>query len=178
VLFRSIAPYDTFKTVDGYVSVGVSTNDQWAKFCKQMKLEYLVDDPRFTTNEKRGINYIKHLKPVIEELTHEMSKFELEKLLLEEKIPCGAVCTVEDIVEGKAVYEREMVLEVEDKSLGKIKMPGIPAKLYKTPGTVESAPLLGEHTVQYLEKIGYTAGEIENFKGKGIVEILKEEERS
>ncbi len=28
-----IAPYDTFKTQDGFVAFGVSTDAQWEKFC-------------------------------------------------------------------------------------------------------------------------------------------------
>ena len=30
---QAIAPYDTYATKDGFVSIGVSTDDQWEKFC-------------------------------------------------------------------------------------------------------------------------------------------------
>ncbi len=170
--YPSISPYDTFKAKDGYVSIGISTDRQWLKFCEAMGMEDLAKEEKYMTNELRGDNYDTGLKEAIEKVTKEMSKFEIEKKLREARLACGAVCTVTEAMESQQITERNMVIEVEDKALGKVKMGGIPIKFSETPGEVaHGAPLLGEHTEEYLKKLGYSEEEISQFVSEKIVEI-------
>lgn len=166
----AIAPYDTYATTDGYVSIGVSSDFQWEKFCRVMGMEDMLSDPRFASNGKRGENYLTGgLRQRIESITSTMSKFEVQKMLDAENIPCGSVCTVVEAMESEQIKHREMVLTVEDPVAGPIAMPGIPAKLNKTPGGVDApAPLLGQHNREYLEKLGYAPADIEKLAESGV----------
>jgi crotonobetainyl-CoA:carnitine CoA-transferase CaiB-like acyl-CoA transferase len=63
-----------------------------------------------------------------------------------------------------------MVVEMEDELRGKIKMLGIPTKLSATPGQVKRMPpVLGEHTEEVLDELGYSKGDIRELEAKGIV---------
>lgn len=169
--YLSIAPYDTFRTRDGYVSIGISTDRQWRKFCQIMGMETLMDDPRYRTNEVRGENYENGLKEAIEAALSSRSKFEVEELLREAKLACGAVYTVREAMECEQLKQREMLIEIEDHALGRLTMPGITIKLSSTPGTAEtSAPLLGEHTRSVLKNLNYGDAEIESLYERQIVE--------
>lgn len=171
--YPSISPYDAFKTNDGYVAIGISTDGQWQKFCAALGMDDLAKDERYKTNEVRGDNYETGLKQAIENVTSKMSKFEIEKKLRDARLACGAVCTVTEAMETDQVKERELLVEVEDKALGKIAIPGTVIKMSKTPGSVTmGAPLMGEHTKFYLEKLGYGDDQINELIDKKIVEAV------
>lgn len=171
--YPSISPYDTFKANDGYVSIGISTDRQWFKFCEAMGMDDVAADERYMTNELRGDNYESGLKAAIEETTSKMSKFEIEKILRDARLACGAVRTVTESLDCEQIAARNMIVEVDDKALGKIKMGGIPIKMSKTPGAIQhGAPLLGENTVEYLDEIGYSKEQIKELVDQKIVEIV------
>ena len=167
---RSIAPYDTFDCKDGIVSTAVSTNGQWAKFCKVMGLEDIQDDPKYRSNESRGENY-EELREIIQAKFINMTKWEIEDLLRPDNIPSGPGLTVEEAFENEHIASRHMVLEVEDKAVGKLKMPGIPIKMSGIDDTdVSSAPLLGEDTRTLLEDAGVDAAEYDALAAAGVIQ--------
>lgn len=169
---QAIAPYDTYATKDGFVSIGVSTDDQWEKFCQVLGLTDLLDDPRYATNSLRGEHYLDGgLRDKIEAITLKKTKFEIEEILSEKKIPCGSVCTAREAMDSQQLKHRQMVIAVPDPVVGQVNMPGIVAKLGTTPGSVsKAAPLLGEDTDAVLSDMaGYDADKIEELKRRGAI---------
>ena len=167
---RSIAPYDTFEVKDGIVSTAVSTNCQWKKFCEAMDMEELLDDPRYATNESRGENYDTSLRKVIADKFKDMTKWEIEALLRPYNIPSGPGYTVPEAFDSEQLSARNMVVEVEDKALGTVKMPGFPIKISGADDVpAGSAPLLGEDTEELLRAVGYDSGEIAAMAEEGII---------
>ena len=62
-------------------------------------------------------------------------------------VPIGKVYTIDEAFNDPQVLHREMIIEVEHPTAGKIRQVGIPIKLSDTPGKVRSLPPLpGEHT--------------------------------
>lgn len=166
---RSIAPYDTFECKDGIVSTAVSTNAQWAKFCKVMGLEDIEDSPLYKSNEARGENYTE-LRKIIQGRFADMTKWEIEELLRPDNIPSGPGLTVKEAFDNDHIRERNMVLEIEDKNVGAIKMPGIPIKISGIDDTiVKSAPTLGENTKELLEDIGIDEKVMTELAAKGLI---------
>lgn len=167
---RSIAPYDTFEVKDGIVSTAVSTNGQWKKFCEAMDMEELLDDPRYATNESRGENYDTSLRKIIADKFKDMTKWEIEALLRPYNIPSGPGYTVPEAFDSEQLSARNMVVEVEDKALGTVKMPGFPIKISGVDDVpAGSAPLLGEDTEELLRAVGYDSGEIAAMAEEGII---------
>lgn len=167
---RSIAPYDTFEVKDGIVSTAVSTNAQWKKFCEAMDMEELLDDPRYATNESRGDNYDSSLRKIIADKFKDMTKWEIEELLRPYNIPSGPGYTVPEAFENEQLNSRNMVVDVEDKALGKIKMPGMPIKISGIEDRPSvSAPLLGENTAEFLQSIGCDEKQIDEMTEEGII---------
>jgi crotonobetainyl-CoA:carnitine CoA-transferase CaiB-like acyl-CoA transferase len=76
-------------------------------------------------------------------------------------IPCGPINTYREVMDDPQVQAREMVVETEHPTLGRIRTLGTPIKLRATPLTPgRPAPLLGQHTDEVLEEAGYTTVEI------------------
>lgn len=170
--YPSISPYDTFEAKDGYISISAGTDRQWAIFCKAFGMEQYITDPRYATNEARGNNYNSGLRDEIEACTRQMTRAEIEKICLENKLPCGPVCTVPEAMANPTVAARDMLIQVNDPAMGEITMPGIPIKLTNCPGGVErGAPLLGQDTAYYLKSLGFSDADIAKLVEAGVAKL-------
>ncbi len=162
------APYDAYKTKDGYVVIGVSTQQQWENLCDVLDAKQLLE--KYPNATIRWENE-KELKKDLEAILQNKTKMEVETLLGDAGISVGAVRTPKEAMQCTPILEREMLATLEDAQLGNIQMPATVIKMDKTPGGfTQSAPALGEHTTYYLEQIGYTKQEIQQLLDNGIIE--------
>lgn len=167
--YPSISPYDTLRAKNGYISVGVSTDAQWQKFCAALGVTDLAENELYMTNESRGDNYETGLKQALEAVTMKEDKFVLEAKLREAKLACAAVYTVPEAMASEHIAVREMMVSVDDEGAGHVRIPGTTIKLMKTPGGIEKgAPVLGKNTHEVLEYVGYSP---EQIKGLAEAEI-------
>jgi crotonobetainyl-CoA:carnitine CoA-transferase CaiB-like acyl-CoA transferase len=162
--------YRAFRCADDrWVNIG-PTNRLWAKACEVLGVTELLDDPRFKTQTMRNENNLA--------LTEELQKAFLKKpshewipLFQEAGIPTGPITLISEVLgDDPHVKAREMVVEVDHPVIGKMKTLGVPVKLSETPGGVtRAAPTLGQHTVQVLTELGYSADEIEALRADGVI---------
>ncbi|MBI4575532.1 MAG: CoA transferase [Planctomycetes bacterium] len=164
----SIVPYETFKTSDGYINLGVGSESLWTAFCERMHLAELWEDPRFVRNADR-VAHRSELRAILaERFARQTSRFWSE-LLSRAGIPCGVIRGVRDVLSDPARRARDMVVEVDHPVVGRLPMVGIPVKLSGTPGTVRRPPpRLGEHTEEVLGWLGYTAEEVVGLRAGAI----------
>jgi crotonobetainyl-CoA:carnitine CoA-transferase CaiB-like acyl-CoA transferase len=141
----------------------------WPQFCKVFGLEDLEKDPRFENQVVRGQNF-DELKLRLEKIVKTKSRDEWVRLLDEAGIPVAPVYDYADIANDPQVIANGYIVEVNDPIHGKVKVPGIPVQLSKTPGKVERlAPELGQHTEEVLMKVcGYTWHELGKLREAGV----------
>lgn len=163
-------PYGTFKTKDGYVIIGAGSQRLWENLCHHvLNRPDLLEDPRFVTLLDRNENHIA-LTEIIEGLTIERSTKEWMSRLTKGDVPCGQVRTVKEALELEHTKAREMVIDMEDERKGRINILGIPTKLSETPGTIRRMPpLLGEHTIEVLQELGYGEKAIKDLEKNNII---------
>lgn len=171
--YFGISPYDVFKANDGYVAIGISTDNQWQKFCLALGMDDLAKDEKYKTNQSRGEFYLNGLRDAIEKVTLTMSKFDIEKKLRDARLACGAVCTVKETMHSEYIKQRKFFATVQDKALGTITIPGTTIHMSDVSRDVlESAPLLGEHTKMYLQQLGYSEDQVAALHNDKIIEIV------
>lgn len=157
----SIAPYQVYATSDGYVSVAVGSEKLWRAFCAAMGMEQIAEDPDLRTNPLRVRNR-KLLNSRLEPAFVALKTSDAVRRLEDAGIPAAAINRMSDLVDDPQVKARGMIGKTSHPVYGSTKSIGSPFALSETPGTVRlAAPLLGEHTVQLLESLGFTGGEIE-----------------
>jgi succinate--hydroxymethylglutarate CoA-transferase len=63
-----------------------------------------------------------------------------------------------------------MIVEIDHPSCGPLKLINSPVKYSRTQPTIRSPPpLLGEHTAEILDQLGFDESEIEEMKSSGVV---------
>ncbi|MCJ7855848.1 CoA transferase [Lachnospiraceae bacterium NSJ-143] len=149
------APYDTYKTSDGYVAIGCSTQDQWEKLCDALHFDDLKFDERFNTGDKRRDNYFSDLQGILSERFITMGKNDVKTKCMESGIPCAAVMNIAEITNLHDISENGFLTASIDKKFGQIRFPALPFKLSNTESAVwNHSPELGENTEEILKEIG------------------------
>ena len=163
------APYQAFEASDKWIVVGGANQKNWLRTLDVLGAPELANDPRFKT----GADRMGHLKQLEAELSARFRTQSAEHWLtaLEEVgVPCGPVNDMLQALSDPQTLAREMVVEVEHTSLGKVKTMGLPIKFSETPGKVRSgAPCYGEHTIAVLNTYGFGADEIAALEREGAV---------
>ena len=166
----SIVPYQSFRTSDGYLVIGVASEGIWRRFCQALGRAELADDARFAKNSDRVENRAA-LIPILSEIFLTRGSDTWLKLLNEAEVPCAPVQTIDKVFSADQVLRREMLVEVEHPTAGTVRMAGLPVKFSATPASIRlPPPLLGHHTAQILTSwLGMRSEEINELKRKRVV---------
>lgn len=165
----SLAPYETFESSDGYVIVGVGNDSLWRTFCQTVKRPEL-DDSRFSTNAGRVENYA-DLKALLLPLFRSQSTQHWVDLLDGKGIPVGRVRSVAEALENPQVKGRNMLLDLDHPTVGRMRVTGNPIKMSDLEeGSAAAPPLLGQHTDEVLSgKLNMTAQQIAALRQEGVL---------
>jgi len=165
-----LGAYRAFKCSDDrWVNIA-PTNRLWRAACQTLGAPELADDPRFKTQTLRNEHHRELTAAFQEHFLKHDSAYWIEAFR-EARLPCGPIKTVAEVLDDDPhVKAREMVVQLDHPVIGKTKALGVPIKLSETPGAVTlPAPTLGQHTVQLLTEVGYSAEEIEALRAAGVV---------
>jgi CoA:oxalate CoA-transferase len=155
---------------DGYVMINIVGNNLWKRMCGILNREDLTTDLRFHTNLARYRNY-KAIDEVIYAWIKDKTVAEAMKILDEARIPCGPVNDVPASLKVPQVAAREMLVEIDYPSVGKVPVPGVDIKLSRTPGKIaRRASFLGEdNEAVYSGLLGYNADDLKRFQEEGAI---------
>ncbi|MEW6671274.1 MAG: CoA transferase [Thermodesulfobacteriota bacterium] len=166
----SISPFQAFQTRDAWIVVAIGNDAMWSKFCKIIEREDLTSDPRFYSNPARTEN-IKTLAGIIQDEIGKRTTAQWSDIFKEAGLPYSPINNMEQICQDPIVRHRNMLVEVDQPTAGKVTIAGSPIHLSETPGKVYApAPLLGEHSEEILREIlGYSRREIDRLLAEGVV---------
>ena len=168
---RLTAPYQAFRSKDGYINIGAATQPIWERFCRAIGREELIADPRFTATGDRKAREGELAGLLSETLCRETTGHWLE-LLAEAGVVAGPIYNMEQVYQDPQVQARQMQVDLEDPELGTLHNIGIPVKLSATPGRIRHrAPGLGEHSVELLKEGGFSGEEVEELVRAGVVRV-------
>ena len=172
----TITPFQAFEAEDEWVVVPIGNDSLWAAFCKAIEKTELIDDPRFKTNPLRCRNK-SELIPIIQEVIKQKKAAEWFEIFEAHKLPYSPVNSIDKVVNDPNINYRNMIAEIEQPRVGKMRIVGTPFRLSETPGEVrEHAPLLGEHTEEVLMGLlGLSKDEVASLNRSGIVKSTAKE---
>jgi crotonobetainyl-CoA:carnitine CoA-transferase CaiB-like acyl-CoA transferase len=163
----TIVPYETFRASDGDFVIAVGNDDQWRRFCEVTGFR---SEERFATNRQRVTSY-GELKPLLDDLLATRSRDAWISALKAAGVPCGAVRDLHEVFTDPQTVARDMLVELEHRVAGAVKLTGMPIKFSATPGAVRTPPpLLGEHTDKVLaDDLGFDRAAIDTLRAKGVI---------
>ena len=147
------APFNSFRTKDGYVTIACANNGLFKKLVKAIGREDLLEVEKYKENHLRKANE-ETLNPEIEKWTLQYNTDEVVKILDAASVPVGPILGIDELVEDPQIKARDMLVDITHPILGKVKYPGNPIKFSETSDlSFESAPLLGEHNDYVLKDV-------------------------
>lgn len=167
---RRSAPYQAYKTQDGYVTVGANNEKLWTHFCTQVIAKpQFIQDARFSTLKARMAN-VDTLQDEIEQvfLTQPTSHW-VEKLDAA-GVPGGPVYTYDQALADPHVRARQMIVEVDHPKIGRMMNFGSPVKTRNEFTRIRTpAPWLGQHSAEIARTLGYADNALEKLFAAKII---------
>jgi formyl-CoA transferase len=166
----SIVPYQTFRARDLWIIIGAGNDRQFRALCQILGLVDLPDDPRFADNPSRVANR-ETLIPMLQHVLETRDADDWLEAISAAGIPCGPINTLDRVFDHPQTRHRDMVVEIDHPTAGKVKLAGIPFQMSGTPPAIlRHPPLLGEHTDEVLgQDLGFDAKSIGVLRQRGVV---------
>ena len=166
---QNIVPYQVFETSDGHLILAVGNDGQFAKFCGVAGRPDLAQDPRYARNADR-VRHRDTLVPLLAEILKSRKKHDWLSALEAAKVPCGAINNLSEVFADPHVQSRGMTVAVPHPLTDDLRLVASPMKLSATPVQYRlPPPLLGEHTNEVLQELGWRTDEVEALRNLGVI---------
>lgn len=162
-----LAPYQVFKTKDGFLSVACGNQRLWERLCDAIDRLDLKRDSKFKSNADR-VTHMDALESALENTFTTKSTDHWMAVLHDAGVPAGPVQSVEEALYNEQSEAREVISSM--RTADGTEVPVIEHPLnYKNADTgFESPPpKLGEHTRKIFKEIGYSREDINELAKSG-----------
>jgi crotonobetainyl-CoA:carnitine CoA-transferase CaiB-like acyl-CoA transferase len=167
-----------YETSQGWIYVVAETQEAWLALCKALGCAHLASDPRFASKPQRRQNDA----ALAQELARTFKERPAEEWvhrLSEARVPCApAIAGYDDgFFSDPQAIANDMIAAHQHPTLGQMKLSRHLIKFGDTAEVVGlPTPLLGQHTREVLQELGYPPGQIEELYAKGVVKTEESSE--
>lgn len=167
----SIVPYESFKTQDGYLTLGTGSDAQFQELCRRLNVESLSQDAKFKTNKDR----VKHREELVQLLERILAKDTSRNWMQcfeGASFPVGPVNNIREVFEDEHIQAIGLVKTLPHPKAGSVKLVGPPVVYSDARNDARTAPpMLGEHTDEVLgELLGYKQDELAELREQGVIQ--------
>ncbi len=170
------AIYEVFKTSDGQLFIGVTSDQQWARFVDEFSLQELASDPRLATNVMR-LGERAWLIPALQEVLAKFPQSEVEVRCERANVSWAKVGQPGDLFTDPHLLATGGLLDVFISRIGgnegkKVGLPALPIEFgpdRDRPAVRRQSPRMGEHSREVLAEAGYPSEEIARLEDVGAV---------
>lgn len=166
----NLVPYGAFPAKDGSIIIACLTNGFWGKICDALGVSHFTNDPRYDTLQKRR-DVRGEVNEIVSSFTAQKTVDELVALFTAHQVPNAPILGIKEALAQPQALAREMVVETDHKTLGKIPIVNRAVKFPGAPQPVPTAPpVLGQHTEEILaDVLGLTPEQIAGLRALKIV---------
>jgi len=167
---RMNAPYEAIRCADGFMTIGAANDRTFERLCEALGHPEWTSEPDFATNAAR-VQHRAALAARIGAVMSEHDRSHWLELLERHGVPCGPINDYAEVMADPHVRARELVVDTDHPTLGRVETLGTPVKLSDTPLMPgRPAPTLGQHTDELLGEAGFDPDEIVGLRDAGVVD--------
>ncbi|NLG06823.1 MAG: CoA transferase, partial [Candidatus Pacebacteria bacterium] len=138
-------PYDVYKCKDGFVIIVASNEKLWGNMTQLMGVPELAADPKFNSNTARLEN-IEEMTSIINDWLQNYTVDEAVTMLRDARVAVAPILEVPQICASENTRARNMLVEYEHATAGKVKVTGNPIKFGAYDALAElPPPFKGQH---------------------------------
>lgn len=120
---------------DEWIHIAAGNDTTFDRLAVAMDKPELLEMAKFNTGPAR-LEHEEELVELIGDWTRDWSLKDLYEFLVEHDIPAAPIYTIADVFEDPQFAAREMILEVPDDEMGKVKLSGVVPKFSNSPGKI------------------------------------------
>jgi crotonobetainyl-CoA:carnitine CoA-transferase CaiB-like acyl-CoA transferase len=159
-----------YETADGYMTVAVMSDREWAGVTRALERPDWLADPRFATPAARDRHVNERLE-MTQEVLRTRTTAEWMALFEANDVPCAPALTRGEVIRHPQVLANGIIIEHAHHAAGVLRQTRAPARFEGTPTEIRrGAPLLGEHSIEILRELGWDSGLIAELMGQKIVQ--------
>ena len=157
------AVYDLFETADGEkLFVGITSDQQWARFCRVFQRGDLAADPGLRTNNDR-IAARTRLMPALGDVFKRLALGEAERLAAEADIAYARVARPEDLFDDPHLAASGGLAPTTLPGGVRTALPLLPLRIGHMANDIRrDPPQIGQHSREILAELGYAQPEIDH----------------
>jgi crotonobetainyl-CoA:carnitine CoA-transferase CaiB-like acyl-CoA transferase len=165
----TFAPYGGFRTADGWlVLAGAGSEEMWARACRALGLQALLDDERFADNARR-VAHRDQLTAEIEAVLTTRPTAHWLVSLAEAGVPAAEVADLAQALDRPQAKALGAVQELGHPSAGAYRLVGPPLRVDQAAlGYPAPAPRLGSDTRAVLGEAGLSQADIDGLARDGV----------
>ncbi|HUB97496.1 MAG TPA: CaiB/BaiF CoA-transferase family protein [Stellaceae bacterium] len=151
----TITPFQALATKDGNIIIAAGNDGLFQKLCAAMGRGDLATNALYASNDLRLQNQPR-LQDDLEQTLKLKTTAQWIAILEAAGIPCGPINNVAQTLAHPQVEARNMLITVEDKAAGTLKLAGNPLKMsaFADPPTRDPAPALDADRESILRELG------------------------
>ena len=158
-----------YRTADGYICAVLYTDEHWRRFLTFVDRPELIEDPRFRSMSARTTN-IDAVLAVLRETLLQRTTAEWLDIFDRLDVPRARLATLDSLLDDEHLKAVGFFRTIEHPSEGTIRVTTSPEKWSGTPsGHERECALLGQHTIEVLEELGYDRNRVAGLLDTGVV---------
>jgi CoA:oxalate CoA-transferase len=155
-----------YRARDGWVVIAAAGRDMAARLMQIVRGDRADGD----ATPIAGSTGPDSRRALIETWCAERRMDEICGTLHEAGIPAAPVRTIPEVAKDAHLWDREMLVAMDDPLAGQMYLPGVTIKLSKTPGRLGPVPTPGQHTDEVLTRLlSYDAARLDRLRGVGAI---------
>jgi len=155
-----------FRAKDGHVVISASGREMASRLMRIVSGDETASADGFTSRVGRDDARRKAIEAWC--LAHTVA--EIVETLLAAEVPVAPVKTIPEVAKDPHLWEREMLVKMEDAVAGEMYLPGATIKMSKTPGRVAPVPTPGQHTDEVLTRLlGYDRATLDTLREAKVI---------
>ena len=167
----NVVPHSHYPTRDGrWIAIACTSDKIFERLAKLMGRPEIAADGEYGTFRQREAQR-EQVDQMVADWTRQHERDELLKLCEQGQVPCGPVCSIDEIFEDPHYRARESILRMKDERIGELAIPNVVPRLSSTPGKVKwLGRSLGEHNQEiYRDLLGLSDRRINELAQKGVI---------